>query len=149
MKTTALSHKLNELLGSEFVLATKIRNAHWNLRSFHFQVQHEYFGQLYNESNTRIDEIAERTRMIGAWAEGHLAGLLQKSILKEHEEPLHKEADAFDLIAADFGTLIPFIKEIIALAEAENDPGTEDFLTGILREYEKTKWFLDAHEPIN
>lgn len=148
MKTTALTNKLNELLGSEFVLATKIRNAHWNLRSFHFQVQHEYFGQLYNESNIRIDEIAERTRMIGDWAEGNLAGLVKKSILKEHEGPLHKEANAFDTLAADFALLIPFIKEIIALAESENDPGTEDFLTGILREYEKTKWFLDAHEPV-
>jgi len=148
MKTTTLTHKLNELLGSEFVLATKIRNAHWNLRSFNFQVQHEYFGQLYNESNIRIDEIAERTRMIGDWAEGSLAGLLKKSILKEQESPLHKEADAFDVLAADFASLIPFTKEIIALAEKENDPGTEDFLTGILREYEKTKWFLDAHEPV-
>ncbi|HAA00062.1 MAG TPA: DNA starvation/stationary phase protection protein [Flavobacteriales bacterium] len=144
MSTSTLTQHLNRILAGETQLALLTRNAHWNLISFHFKAVHEWLGELYNTTNTHIDEIAERIRMIDGIANASLKTYLDESPVPDHSAPIQTEEDTLRLLQDAHLKLIAAIKEGIFLADEANDPGTEDFLTGLLREHEKTLWMLKA-----
>lgn len=145
MITTNLNSYLNILLATESAFALQIRNAHWNLISFHFKPMHEWLGELYNESNSRIDEIAERNKMIGGIAHASFSEYQKSSLIHLPEEALMNEDLIITTLMQSTENLIGLIKKGIELAEELKDPGTEDFLTRILQEHEKLNWFLKSH----
>jgi|GEM_PF-1460959 hypothetical protein len=55
---------LDVLLASENVANLKTRKFHRNVESNRFRGLHMYFEELYNASFARIDELAERIRVL-------------------------------------------------------------------------------------
>lgn len=138
---------LAALLADEYVLQLKARGAHWNLVGHDFAPMHAFFEAEYTASAVRIDEIAERIRILGGAAPASLKHYLRLTRLGE-DEALETEgtAGAFAaLLLADHEAICRQVRaDITALAEAGDDVGTEDFLTGLLREHEKAAWMLRA-----
>jgi starvation-inducible DNA-binding protein len=80
-KTVAL--ELNKLLADEHVLYTKTRNFHWNIEGSNFMELHKFYEGQYEELAEMIDEIAERIRTLGHFAEGRMKDFLELARLIE------------------------------------------------------------------
>ena len=78
-----VAHSLNRLLADEHVLYIQTRNAHWNIEGSDFLTIHRFFEEQYGQIETIIDDVAERIRTIGHYAEANLAGFLKLTHLTE------------------------------------------------------------------
>lgn len=136
---------LTILLADEFVLYMKTRNAHWNVEGPDFNTMHAFFEQQYTELATIVDEVAERLRKLDHYAPASLTEYLKLTHLSE--KPIEK-SDSMSFIRAllmDYESIIIQIREkLISLAD-DLDRGTEDFISGVLEQHEKTAWMLRAH----
>src|SRR5258708_40347917 len=74
---------LNKILADEQVLYAKTRNYHWNYEGDNFMEMHKFFEGQYEELANIIDEVAERVRKIGHYAEGRLKEYLGLTQLLE------------------------------------------------------------------
>lgn len=144
--TQAVANILNKLLADENVLYIKVRNAHWNVEGPDFHTQHLFFEGLYGELAETIDEIAERVRSIGHYAVGTMKDFLKLTQLTEMRYEKNDSQGFIKELLSDFEAIIVSIREQLeTIADKHNDVGTEDFLTGIMEEHEKTAWMLRAH----
>jgi len=142
---TKVTKFLTVLLADEFVLYMKTRNAHWNVEGPDFHTMHIYFEQQYNELALIVDEVAERLRKLDHYAAASLTEYLKLTHLSE--KPLEKN-DSMSFIKAllsDYESIIIYIREQLKALENQLDTGTEDFITGLLEQHEKTAWMLRAH----
>ncbi len=142
---TKVTQFLTVLLADEFVLYMKTRNAHWNVEGPDFHTMHTFFEQQYNELALSVDEVAERLRKLDHYAPASLTEYLKLTHLSE--KPLEKN-DSLTFIRAllsDYQSIILYIREKLKELEDQLDTGTEDFITGLLEQHEKTAWMLRAH----
>lgn len=79
----AVVQVLNALLADEYLLYTKTRNYHWNVRGPQFNDLHRFFEKQYEELAEVVDEVAERARSLGGAALGTMTEFLQESRLEE------------------------------------------------------------------
>ncbi|MFD2600415.1 Dps family protein [Sphingobacterium corticis] len=136
---------LNKLLADYTVLYTKIRHAHWNVEGPDFHSQHLFFEGIYDQLAVNIDDVAERVRMLGHYAVGSLAKYLEFTHLSEIQYTGTDSKGLIKELTSDFETVIMVIRSGIELSQSAGDTGTEDFLTGLMEEHEKTAWMLRAH----
>jgi len=138
-------HILNMLLADEYVLYTKTRNYHWNVRGPQFNDLHKFFEAQYTELNDIVDEVAERARSLGGWAIGTLAEFVQQTRLKEHPGRYPEARDMLANLLADHEAIIRTLRvDLEACMEKYHDMGTNDFLTGLMERHEKMAWMLRA-----
>jgi starvation-inducible DNA-binding protein len=139
---------LNGLLADEFVLYVRTLNYHWNVRGMQFHSLHAFFEKLYKQSAETIDDVAEKVRSLGGYAVATLQEYLNTSRVKEQPgggEPPDPRVMISNL-AADHGTVIKQLREAFkTVHEKFDDPSTENFLTDLLEQHEKTMWMLNVH----
>ncbi|CAM3574258.1 Dps family protein [Zobellia roscoffensis] len=141
----AVVKMLRKLLADEFLLYTKTRNAHWNVEGIDFHTKHVFFEEEYGKLETFIDEVAERIRMLGFYSPGTLKEFLELSNLEENNPDQTDSASFMTVLLKDHDKVIKFIRKSIGdNAEAHNDEGTADFITGILQAHEQMAWMLRA-----
>ena len=140
-----LATMLNTLLADEFVLYTKTRNYHWNVTGSSFMELHKLFEGQYEELDTVVDDIAERSRAIGRNAVGSLKQYLAITRLTEDDKATNSKQMLTNLLN-DHETIIRILRsDIITAADKYKDVGTSDFLTGLLKQHEKTAWFIRSY----
>jgi len=136
---------LNKLLADEQVLYAKTRNYHWNYEGDNFMEMHKFYEAQYGELAETIDEIAERVRKIGHYAEGRLKEYLALTDLTEPSSTNDQQKQVKNLLD-DHETIIRYTrKQIDIIDEKYKDAGTVDFLTGVMKQHEKMAWMLRAH----
>jgi starvation-inducible DNA-binding protein len=140
----ALGGLLNDLLADAHVLYVKTRNYHWNVTGPHFNDLHKVFEAQYQALEAEIDEIAERSRMVGAKAEATLADFLKRARLKEHPASHPDAKTMLASLVADHETLTRQLRKDVDASETHGDVATADFLTGLVEAHEKTAWMLRA-----
>ena len=141
----AVAALLNNLLADEHVLYNKTRNYHWSVEGPSFMEFHKLYESQYNQLASMIDEIAERIRTIGHFAEGRLKELLKIATLDEPAAPT-KQVDQIANLVSDHETIIQRLrKEIDEVDEKYKDAGTADFITGIMKQHEKMAWMLRSY----
>ncbi len=74
---------LNKQVADWSVLFTKLHNFHWYVKGPQFFTLHEKFEELYTESATHIDEIAERILAIGGKPVATMKEYLEISSIQE------------------------------------------------------------------
>lgn len=137
---------LNRLLADETVLYIKTRNAHWNLEGPDFSSMHKFFEEQYRQLEEIIDSIAERIRSIGHFAEATLQEYLNLTHLTEKTGEKNDSTGFIKSLLEDHTSIILFLKENIDRFDNEwNDPGSSDFITGLLEIHEKAAWMLRSH----
>lgn len=137
-----VSIKLNELLANEYVLYTKLRNFHWNVVGPQFQEYHKFFEETYNEVEENIDDTAERVRTLNQRPLSSMKEFLEHTTLKENLKENMSSSDMLNELVEDYEHLISKFNESIVFMQEIEDVGTEDFLTGMLQEYEKKLWMI-------
>ena len=128
------------------MLYVRTLNYHWNVRGMQFHSLHDFFEMLYKEQHTRIDDLAERVRVMGAHALGTLGGFLEHSRIKESPGEPPDPRGMVSGLCDGHETVIRHLHEIIRTLDGKyEDPATVNFLTDRLQEHEKTLWMLRVH----
>ena len=141
----AVAMALNQLLADEHILYNKTRNYHWSIEGPSFMEFHKLYEAQYDMLAESIDEIAERIRTIGHFAEGRLKEIVKLATLDEPEAPTSQELQIQNL-EADHETMIMKLRKLIKdFDEKYKDIGSSDFVTGLLRQHEKMAWMLRSY----
>jgi starvation-inducible DNA-binding protein len=136
---------LNLILADEYVLYTATRDYHWNVTGPGFHSLHKQFEEQYEQIAIWIDEIAERTRSIGVGARGSWSDLIKAA--RSEADPgydLSAEHMISELLALHEEMIVQLRTDSEACTERFKDAGTTDFLTGLMKQHEKTAWMLRA-----
>jgi starvation-inducible DNA-binding protein len=143
--TKAVALELNKLLANEVVLYTKTRNYHWNIEGPSFMEIHKFLEGQYGELEEIIDNVAERIRSIGHYAEGRLVDFLKLTSLLEPDNTTNQKVQLKNLLD-DHETVIRELRTLITkFADENKDLGSSDFVTGLLGKHEKMAWFLRSY----
>lgn len=136
---------LNKLLADLNVLYTKVRNAHWNVEGPDFHAQHLFFEGIYGDLQETMDAVAERTRSIGHYALGSLKEYLDTTQLNEDKPSKNDSKSYIKHLLNDYESVIITLRKDVEVCDKHGDASTEDFLTEILEQFEKTAWMLRSH----
>ncbi len=136
---------LNRTLADVVVLYMKTRNFHWNVEGPSFQELHQFFESQYEALDESMDAIAERARALDGYAPGSLSEMLKLTQLKEDAGKNRSGKKMLEDLLADHETIIRSLRTNIEKIDQLNDPGTEDFLTGLIEGHEKMAWMTRAY----
>lgn len=141
----AVALELNKLLADEFVLYAKTRNYHWNVEGSNFMEMHKLYEGQYEQLDEIIDNVAERIRALGHYAQARLKDYTRLTNLEEQEYTTEQKAQLQNLLV-DHETIIKELRRMITLfADEHKDLGSSDFVTGLMQEHEKIAWFIRSY----
>jgi len=141
----AVAIALNQLLADEHILYNKTRNYHWSIEGPSFMEFHKLYEAQYEMLAESIDQVAERIRTLGHFAEGRLKEIVKLATLDEPEVPTDQEKQIQNL-ETDHETMIMKLRKLIRdFDEKYKDIGSSDFATGLLKEHEKMAWMLRSY----
>ena len=138
-----LVNELNGLLSNYQIYYQNLRGLHWNIRGKRFFDLHIKFEELYNDSQLKIDLIAERVLTLGGVPLHTFSDYIANSKLKVGKN-ISKDVDAIQLILESLSTLLQIERVILNKSGAINDEGTNAMMSDFIAEQEKTNWMLKA-----
>ncbi len=137
--------ELNKALADLVVLYTKTRNYHWNVEGSSFMELHKFYEEQYDKLEEAIDEVAERIRSLGHYAEGRMADFLKLTSLLEQEYTNEPKAQLTNLLN-DHETIIRNLRRLVDEFDVKyKDKGTSDFVTGLMEDHEKMAWMIRSY----
>lgn len=139
---------LQNLLADFQIYYTNLRGFHWEIKGRGFFVLHEKFESMYDDTATKVDEIAERILTLGDTPENKYSGYLKLARIPE-VSGVTSSHEAVDNILNTYKHFIAEERKLIDLANEANDAVTADMLTGYLKEQEKMIWMLVAFSTRN
>jgi starvation-inducible DNA-binding protein len=134
---------LNVLLSNFQVYYQNLRGIHWNIRGKRFFDLHVKFEELYNDSQLKIDLIAERVLTLGGKPlhtfEDYIANnqLVVGKNISNDEKAVH-------LIVTSLSHLLKLERVVLDKSDAINDEGTNAMMSDFIAEQEKTIWMMQA-----
>lgn len=134
---------LNVLLANFQVYYQNLRGLHWNIRGKRFFELHVKFEELYNQSQLRIDEIAERVLTLGGIPLHTFEDYMKNNKLEVGKNVTNDEK-AVELIVKSLAALLVIEREILEKAGAINDEGTTSMMSDLITEQEKDIWMMQA-----
>lgn len=144
--TDRVTDCLNSLLANEFALFTKTLNFHWNVTGPRFHSVHKFLDDQYHDLLKVVDDVAERIREIGGNPMGTLTELQTSTSLVERPGVQPETSNMIADLMSDHESIQSQIKTILKeIDRGESDPGSEDFLTSLLKKHEKMAWMLKSH----
>ena len=138
-----LVNELNGLLSNFQIYYQNLRGLHWNIRGKRFFDLHLKFEELYNDSQIKIDLIAERVLTLGGTPLHTFADYIENSKLQIGKN-ISKDVEAIQLILESLSVLLQVERVILAKAADINDEGTNSMMSDFIVEQEKTNWMLKA-----
>ncbi|WP_291135026.1 Dps family protein [Flavobacterium sp. UBA7663] len=138
-----LVNELNGLLSNFQIYYQNLRGLHWNIRGKRFFDLHLKFEELYNDSQLKIDLIAERVLTLGGTPLHTFSDYIANSKLKVGKN-ISKDLEAIQLILESLSVLLQVERVILTKASEINDEGTNSMMSDFIAEQEKTNWMLKA-----
>jgi starvation-inducible DNA-binding protein len=140
-----LFDKLNEYLANQQVMYMKLHNLHWYVKGRSFFTLHAKLEELYDQTAQIMDGVAERLLALGGSPVASLKKALALSSVKELEDVPISSDETIKSLISDVEYWIRDTKEIIKLAEDDDDGATADQFNGYLAEYQKLLWMLKSY----
>lgn len=132
---------MNHLLAAYTVAAQNARFAHWNVVGPHFEDDHEFFGELYDELSETVDLFAERVRALKSTPISRLADILKETTLAEYELPMTARQMQKNMLR-DYEHISNEMAEFAEITA--DDVVTQDIIVGEKRQIDKRAWMLRA-----
>jgi starvation-inducible DNA-binding protein len=142
-QTVIIVENLNKLLANFQVYYQNLRGLHWNIRGKRFFDLHVKFEELYNDSQLKIDLIAERVLTLGGVPLHTFSDYLDKNSL-EIGKNISKDETAVQLIVTSLTSLLVIERKILHLSDEIADEGTNSMMSDFIKEQEKTIWMMKA-----
>lgn len=134
---------LNTLLSNYQVYYQNLRGIHWNIRGKRFFELHVKFEELYNDSQLKVDAIAERILTIGGKPLHTFEDYIKHNSLKIGKN-ISKDDQAVQLIVDSLSGLLKIEREILNKTDDMGDEGTNSMMSDFISEQEKTIWMMNA-----
>ncbi|MBN2426344.1 MAG: DNA starvation/stationary phase protection protein [Calditrichaceae bacterium] len=144
MASKKLVDKLNQNIADLHVLYVKLHNYHWNIKGSQFFQLHNTTEEYYEYIAELYDTVAERVLQLGSKPLATVKDYVQKAKITEETKTNFSSDDVITGIIKDFGYLLNHSKEILKLAEEQEDTGTADMVTGTISWLEKALWMLNS-----
>lgn len=142
-ETEVIIVELNVLLSNYQIYYQSLRGLHWNIRGKRFFDLHLKFEELYNDSQLKIDLIAERVLTLG----GRPLHTFEDYI-KFNQLPVGKNISndkaGIELIVSSLSKLLKIERGILSKASEIDDEGTNSMMSDFIVEQEKTIWMMNA-----
>jgi starvation-inducible DNA-binding protein len=135
--------ELNVLLSNFQVYYQSLRGIHWNIRGKRFFDLHVKFEELYNDSQLKIDLIAERVLTLGGRPLHTFEDYIQFNQLTVGKN-ISNDEKAIHLIVNSLSHLLKIEREILIRSSEINDEGTNSMMSDFIAEQEKTIWMMQA-----
>lgn len=142
-ETEELVNELNALLSNFQIYYQNLRGLHWNIRGKRFFDLHVKFEELYNDSQLKIDLIAERVLTLGGTPLHTFSDYISNSTLKVGKN-ISKDTTAVQLVVDSLLELLKVERVILEKSGEINDEGTNAMMSDFILEQEKTIWMLKA-----
>jgi starvation-inducible DNA-binding protein len=142
-ETEGLVNDLNILLSNYQIYYQNLRGLHWNIKGKRFFDLHVKFEEFYNDSQIKIDSIAERVLTLG----GNPLHTFEDYIIHNKlsvGKNISNDEKAVELILHSLGALLLIERKILNDSDAINDEGTNSMMSDFIAEQEKTMWMLKA-----
>lgn len=141
--TEKTQQKLNSLLATYQLYYQNMRGFHWNIKGENFFELHVKFEEFYTGAAATIDEIAERILTLGGTPLHTFDDYINHSTIKPVKD-LNEGKAIMNHIYDMHTVLLGLLREAVALAADQDDEGTQDMLTPVISELEKTNWMVGA-----
>ena len=132
---------LTNVLANTYVLYLLTHNCHWNVKGINFHHLHAMFEEQYTDLAVAVDDIAERLRALGHYAEGSFAQFHKRSQIVELTEQADQKTMIHSLIAGNV-LVVAMMRTLLRLVEEAQDDGSADLLSTRIAVHEKTLWML-------
>ncbi|RTL11899.1 MAG: DNA starvation/stationary phase protection protein [Flavobacteriaceae bacterium] len=142
-ESEALVKDLNGLLSNFQIYYQNLRGLHWNIRGKRFFDLHLKFEELYNDSQLKIDLIAERVLTLGGVPLHTFSDYIENSKLRVGKS-ISNDEEAIQLILESIRILLQIERTILQKASDIHDEGTNSMMSDFIAEQEKTNWMLKA-----
>ncbi|MCY7696179.1 DNA starvation/stationary phase protection protein [Bacillus altitudinis] len=139
-----LLNVVNKQVADWTVLYVKLHNYHWYVKGKDFFTLHEKFEELYTETATYIDDLAERMLALNGQPVATMKECLEISSIQEAEGNESAEQMVKNLYD-DFSNIAEELKKGMELAGEVGDETTGDMLLAIHQSIEKHNWMLKAY----
>lgn len=139
-----IAEHLSNFLADTYALYLKTQNFHWNLVGPDFFSLHVLFEKHYEDMAVAVDEIAERIRALGHYAEGSFSAFKKRSEIKEAS----KKSSAHQMVKElmqDHEWISREGRELIRTSQENHDEITGDLIIKRLGFHEKAGWMLRSH----
>ncbi|WP_318640038.1 Dps family protein [Flavobacterium ardleyense] len=141
--STVIIADLNKLLSNYQVYYQNLRGIHWNIRGKRFFELHVKFEELYNDSQLKVDAIAERILTIGGKPLHTLEDYIENNTLRVGKN-ISQDEKAVQLIVDSLSDLLKIEREILNKTDDLGDEGTNSMMSDFITEQEKTIWMMNA-----
>lgn len=137
-----ISASLRPLLADVFALYVKTKNFHWHISGRHFRDYHLLLDEQAEQIFAMTDDIAERTRKIGATTLHSISDISKHQRLKDNN---NESAGAEEMLAelrSDNRELTHFLRATHDVCEKHRDVATASLIENWIDETERRTWFL-------
>lgn len=138
-----LSAELNILLANFQIYYQNLRGLHWNIRGRRFFDLHIKFEELYNDSQIKIDLIAERVLTLDGTPLHTFEDYIKYNKL-EIGRNIQNDEKAIELVLNSLVQLLKIERVILTKANEINDEGTTSMMSDFIVEQEKIIWMMKA-----
>jgi starvation-inducible DNA-binding protein len=128
-------------------LTYQIKQAHWTLRGPNFIGLHEFFDELHEQVEGKVDLVAERIQVLGGQAEGTVAASAKGSRVPAYPLDIFSPDDHLKALIKSYAVFAKSIRSAIDEADEAGDQDTADLFTEVSREADRALWMLEAHRP--
>ena len=132
---------LKIFFANNMVALIKVWEFHWNVKGPSFGSYHADFKELYETQIERVDSIAERLRALGAMPPKTLQQVIELKTMRE-VDPSITASEMWGETNFTWKSLLDEAKEILSKIPSGTDPGTENFLQGLVEDIEKELWMI-------
>ena len=142
-QTEGLIKELNTLLSNYQIYYQNLRGLHWNIKGKRFFDLHIKFEEFYNDSQIKIDLIAERILTLGGTPLHTFEDYIANSQLKVGKN-ISNDEEAVALVLQSISELLKIERIVLSNSGEINDEGTNSMMSDFISEQEKTIWMLKA-----
>ena len=132
---------MKKTLADTFTMYLKAHNFHWNVEGINFVQFHDFFGKLYEELHSSVDEIAEEIRALNSYAPGSLTRFKELTEIEE-ETNIPTSTEMVRKLLTDNEKIINTLNLTFKLADQFDKQGLADFIAGRIDTHEKHGWML-------
>ncbi|WP_366184535.1 Dps family protein [Flavobacterium ovatum] len=134
---------LNVLLSNFQIYYQNLRGLHWNIKGKRFFDLHVKFEELYNDSQLKIDSIAERILTLEGTPLHTFEDYMKNSVIAVGKN-ISNDEKSVQLIVASLTELLKLERKILEDSSSINDEGTNSMMSDFIAEQEKTIWMMKA-----
>jgi len=140
----SLAEKLNVLLSDYQVYYQNLRGFHWNIQGRQFFTLHAKFEELYNDTLTIIDDVAERILTLDEIPFHTLEDYFAHTSIKSYKN-VNDGVEAAKAIVENLQTIVEVQRDVLEAASEAGDEGTVDMISDLIARQEKNIWMFHAY----